>query len=238
MKSGNLAKNCDESADAQAGPLDDLLARNHSWVGRKTLVDPDFFARQVGQQRPDYFWIGCSDSRVPATEIVDLDPGEMFVHRNVANLAPGDDANFNAALHFAVEVLRVRHVIVVGHYGCGSVHAASRAVGNDPVGRWLAPLHALYLRHRSSLMTLGDDAAREDRLCELNVVEQVSGRSRNPIITEAWRDGRELSLHGLIYAIRDGLIASVCAAVSGPGDQLQDRSSCGRDDDELVSNTP
>lgn len=223
-------------ADDRSGPLDDLIARNRSWVQRKTRADPRFFERLVGQQHPDYFWIGCSDSRVPATEIVDLDPGEMFVHRNVANLAPERDPNFSAALLFAVDVLRVRHVIVVGHYGCGGVHAAPDAEGNDPIGRWLAPLRALYSRHRSSLMALDSDSVREDRLCELNVVEQVNGLSYNPIITRAWQNGRDLTLHGLIYAIGDGLIGSVCPAISSPADRPSEALAPASDDDELDPN--
>jgi carbonic anhydrase len=141
--------------DDCGGPLgvpaitpDDLLAFNRAWVRRKTQADPAFFQRLVGQQRPDYFWIGCSDSRVPATEIVDLDPGEMFVHRNVANLAPSDDPNFNAALLFAVDVLRVRHIIVVGHYGCGGIRSATETGADDPIGRWLSPVRALHHVHR------------------------------------------------------------------------------------------
>lgn len=157
-----------------AGPdVDDLLTRNRNWVRRKTFADPSFFKRLVGQQRPRYFWIGCSDSRVPATEIVDLDPGEMFVHRNVGNLAPADDPNFNAALSFAIDTLKVRHVIVVGHYGCGGVAAAWQPPAATPVGRWLAPLRDLRSHHAAPLASLADDGARRDRLCELNVIEQV-----------------------------------------------------------------
>lgn len=193
----------------------DLLERNREWASRKTQSDPCFFARLVGQQSPQYFWVGCSDSRVPATEIVDLDPGEMFVHRNIANLVPASDTNFNAALLFAVNVLRVRHVLVVGHYGCGGIRAARKAVANDAIGLWLAPVRALCWLHRGALHALPDEQAREDRLCELNVVAQAEQVCANSVVKQAWRDGHDLTVHGLIYAIGDGLLQSVCEPVSG-----------------------
>jgi len=200
----------------QAGNDDiaDLLERNRQWASRKTQSDPRFFARLVGQQSPRYFWVGCSDSRVPATEIVDLDPGEMFVHRNIANLVPASDTNFNAALLFAVNVLRVQHVLVVGHYGCGGIRAARNAVANDAIGSWLAPVRALCWQHRTALHALPDEQAREDRLCELNVVAQVEQVCANAVVEEAWREGHDLTVHGLIYAIGDGLLQSVCEPVS------------------------
>ena len=187
----------------------DLLIRNREWAKRKTQDDPQFFNRLVGQQSPDYFWIGCSDSRVPATEIVDFQPGEMFVHRNVGNLVPAGDVNFNAALLFAVDVLRVRHVMVVGHYGCGGIRAAREAATDDVVGKWLAPVRSLCREYHSTLSALCDERAREDRLCELNVIAQVELLHANPIIGRALQDGRELTIHGLIYAIGDGLLQRV-----------------------------
>jgi carbonic anhydrase len=221
MASNRPAEDQQHPACGRGGPLDDLIARNRAWVRRKTESDPRFFERLVGQQRPAYFWIGCSDSRVPATEIVDLDPGEMFVHRNVANLAPAGDANFNAALKFAVDELRVRHVIVVGHYGCGGIRAATDTMADDPVGRWLSPVRALYRRHRSSSRSIHDGGSCEDRLCELNVIDQVGGLSSNPIIASAWAQGRGPTIHGLVYAIGDGLIGSVCDAVLPPQARTQ-----------------
>ena len=196
-------------------------------------MDPQFFKRLVDQQRPEYFWIGCSDSRVPATEIVDLDPGEMFVHRNVANLAAARDPNFSAALFFAVETLRVAHVIVVGHYGCGGVRAAARPGTEDAVGRWLAPLRALRWRHRRMLISLNDESARDDMLCELNIVEQVDCLSRNPIILNAWHSGKNLALHGLIYGIADGLLTSVCPPITTPAKRSR-RSSVSADPDDVA----
>lgn len=208
------------ASDAHAGSchgpggLPGLLRRNRSWVERKTRADPEFFARLVDQQRPDYFWIGCSDSRVPATEIVDLDPGEMFVHRNVANLASADDPNFQAALVFAVETLRVRHILVVGHYGCGGVRAAISPEEPGPVATWLSPIRATLRSHQASLARMTDGENTHDRLCELNVMAQVAQLAENPALTAAWSQGRELSVHGWIYAIRDGLLEPVCRSIS------------------------
>jgi carbonic anhydrase len=196
------------------GSLEHLIHRNRLWASHKTKSDPAFFQRLVAQQRPRYFWIGCSDSRVPATEIVDLDPGEMFVHRNVANLSSEGDPNFEATLSFAVDTLGVDHVIVVGHYGCGGVHAA-RAPGDGPLGHWLASLHALFKRHQHDLSRLAQGDA-DNRLCELNVLDQLARLQRHPTILNAWRAGRQLFIHGWVYAIGDGLIADLCAPVSGP----------------------
>ena len=196
--------------------IDNLLDRNRQWVERKTRTDPDFFARLAGQQEPDYFWIGCSDSRVPATEIVDLDPGEMFVHRNVANLAGHDDASANAALSFAVEQLKVRHVIVAGHYGCGGISAVMTGAGPDGTYDWLAPLRALRLRHGAELDAIADFGRRCDRLCELNVIDQVTQLALHPIITAAWQHGQPLTIHGIIYAVGNGRLRKVCIPVSKP----------------------
>lgn len=192
--------------------LDYLLGRNRDWAARKTKTDSAFFKRLVDQQKPDYFWIGCSDSRVPATEIVDLDPGEMFVHRNVANLAIAGDPSFEAALAFAVERLAVSHVIVVGHYGCGGVHAA-RKPADGVIGAWLAVLHDLHERHCAEFSGL-DETQAENRLCEFNVLDQVARLAHHPTILRAWRAGRGVAVHGWIYSIADGLIARLCDPVS------------------------
>src|SRR5579875_3800313 len=153
--------------------LDDLIDNNRKWAAEKTRVDPDFFKRLVGQQAPEYFWIGCADSRVPANEIVGLDPGEMFVHRNVANLAPPQDANYLSVLQFAVEVLKVKHIIVVGHYGCGGVRAAVDGGRRGLVDHWLHPIREVAEEHRAELEAIEGEQARLDRLCELNVMRQV-----------------------------------------------------------------
>ncbi|CCW17000.1 Carbonic anhydrase [Sphingobium indicum BiD32] len=187
-----------------------LFSRNRAWAQAKTGDDPSFFKRLVGQQHPRYFWIGCSDSRVPATEIVDLDPGEMFVHRNVANLAVDSDPNFSAALQFAVDVLKVEHIIVVGHYGCGGIQAAMAPATDDAIGVWLAPVRALHEAHGCSAQ------ADADRLCERNILSQVEALAANPLIRRAWDQRAPLTLHGWVYAIGDGLLQQVCEPVRGP----------------------
>lgn len=197
--------------EGEEGDLKALFSRNRAWASGKTRTDPAFFSRLVGQQRPDYFWIGCSDSRVPATEIVNLDPGEMFVHRNVANLAVADDPNFAAALQFAVEALEVRHIIVVGHYGCGGIGAAMAEETDDAIGRWLAPVRQLHHRHGGEA-----DAADANKLCERNVTAQVLALSENPLVRAAWARGAPLALHGWVYAIGDGLLRTVCPPVVRP----------------------
>lgn len=194
-------------SDGDAARLSSLFARNRAWANAKTHDDPGFFSRLVGQQRPRYFWIGCSDSRVPATEIVDLDPGEMFVHRNVANLAIADDPNFSAALQFAVEALQVEHIIVVGHYGCGGIQAAMGAKTHDAIGAWLAPVRALHAT---------DCGAPADRLCERNVAAQLASLEGNMLVQAAWKSGADLTLHGWVYGIGDGLLQPVCEPVSSP----------------------
>jgi len=193
--------------------LTSLLVRNRAWADAKTQGDPTFFSRLVGQQRPRYFWIGCSDSRVPATEIVDLDPGEMFVHRNVANLARPDDPNFAAALAFAVDVVDVAHIIVVGHYGCGGIQAAIDGVAEGAIGQWLTPVRDL---HRACTDGAPDTAADADGLCRRNVVAQVMALADNPVVRGAWARGAALTLHGWVYAIGDGLLRNVCEPVCAP----------------------
>jgi carbonic anhydrase len=194
-----------------------LLARNRVWAERKTSADPGFFKRLTAQQSPAYLWIGCSDSRVPATEIVDLDPGEVFVHRNVGNLAPLDDANYLSVLQYGVQVLKVRHVLVVGHYGCGGVLAALQAPREGPVERWLTPIRQLAEEKRSELDALPDDAARHDRLCELNVLAQVRNVAATSLVTDAWAAGEDLTIHGWCYSIGSGLITDLHCTIRGPG---------------------
>jgi carbonic anhydrase len=200
------------------GPIVRLLARNRAWAERKTSVDPGFFHRLAAQQSPEYLWIGCSDSRVPATEIVDLDPGEMFVHRNVGNLAPLDDANYLSVLHYAVQVLKVRHILVVGHYGCGGVLAALQPPREGPVEHWLTPIRQVAQAHRAELDALPDEATRHDRLCELNVLAQVRSVIANPIVTAAWAAGADLTVYGWCYSVGSGLITDLNATVCAPAE--------------------
>ena len=201
--------------------LEDLIENNRQWAAAKTQVDPDFFKRLVNQQTPEYFWIGCADSRVPANEIVNLDPGEMFVHRNVANLTPPQDANYLSTLQYAVHVLKVKHVLVVGHYGCGGVRTAVESQDHGLIDHWLAPIRELAHEHRHELAACGSDKAMLDHLCELNVKSQVRNVCLNPITVGAWRQGQELTIHGWVYSIENGFVTDLGVSVSGLPDRLR-----------------
>jgi carbonic anhydrase len=196
--------------------LEDLKARNLAWSQGKRRADPDFFSRLERQQSPSYLWIGCSDSRVPANEIVGLDPGELFVHRNVANLAPPQDANYLSVLQFAVEVLKVRHVLVVGHYGCGGVKAAIDDHRHGLIDHWLHPIRETAEDCRAELAALPSGKAREDRLTELNVIRQVRNVASDVFVRDAWARGQALSVHGWVYALSDGLVRDLGVTVSSP----------------------
>ena len=196
--------------------LDELKANNRNWAAGKVAVDPGFFKRLEGQQAPKYLWIGCSDSRVPANEIVGLDPGELFVHRNVANLAPPQDANYLSVLQFSVEVLTVEHILVVGHYGCGGVHAAVDGKRRGLVDHWLHPIREVEYDHRHELDALGGGPARWDRLVELNVIRQVKNVARDVFVQDAWAKGQPLCVHGWVYSIADGLVNDLNVTVCAP----------------------
>ena len=198
--------------------LDDLKDNNRAWAAGKVAVDPGFFTRLVGQQAPEYLWIGCSDSRVPANEIVGLDPGEMFVHRNIANLAPPQDANYLSVLQFAVDVLKVKHVIVVGHYGCGGIRAAVSGERLGLVDHWLHPIREVAHEHAHELGELGDETARLNRLCELNVMRQVRNVASDVFVQDAWARGQDLSVHGWVYSLANGLVTDLGVTVSGPAE--------------------
>jgi len=191
----------------------DLLANNRAWASGKTEADPGFFKRLVAQQSPAYFWIGCADSRVPANEIVGLDPGEMFVHRNVANLAPPQDANYLSVLQYAVQVLKVSHILVVGHYGCGGVLAGLNNLRLGLIDHWLSPIRSLVREHHDELMALPTEKQRHDRLCELNVLRQVENVATNPFVLDAWEKGADLTVHGWCYSIENGLVTDLDARV-------------------------
>jgi carbonic anhydrase len=186
--------------------LDDLKANNRAWANRMVSQDPEFFKRLERQQGPQYLWIGCSDSRVPANEIVDLAPGELFVHRNVANLAPPQDANYLSVLQFAVDVIKVRHVIVVGHYGCGGIAAAVDKKRRGLVDHWLHPIREVAQEHRGELEAIADTHKRHDRLCELNVMRQVKNVASDLFVQDAWARGQELAVHGWVYSLATGLV--------------------------------
>ncbi|HEY0648705.1 carbonic anhydrase [Phenylobacterium sp.] len=198
--------------------LDDLKAKNRAWAAGKVAVDPGFFRRLEGQQAPEYLWIGCADSRVPANEIVGLDPGELFVHRNVANLAPPQDANYLSVLQFAVDVIQVKHILVVGHYGCGGVAAAVDGQRRGLVDHWLHPIREVHHIHRHELEALPDEKAKWDRLVELNVIRQVKNVASDVFVQEAWARGQSLSVHGWVYTLGNGLVTDLDVTVSGPED--------------------
>ncbi len=187
--------------------LSQLFERNRAWAAGHVAADPQFFERLCDIQQPEYLWIGCADSRVPANEIVGLAPGEMFVHRNVANLVVPGDLNCMAVVQYAIDVLHVRHIIVTGHYGCGGVRAVMESTpAGSHTERWLAPLRQLALVHGAELGAIPDFAQRWRRLCELNVIEQVKWLLASDVVTEAGHRGLILDVHGWIYDLRDGLL--------------------------------
>jgi carbonic anhydrase len=195
--------------------LDHLKANNRAWAARKISADAGFFTRLEGQQAPEYLWIGCSDSRVPANEIVDLDPGELFVHRNVANLAPPQDANYLSVLQFAVDVIKVKHIIVVGHYGCGGIAAAVSGKRLGLVDHWLHPIREVFAENRAALEAIADERTRLNRLCELNVMRQVRNVSSDVFVQDAWNRGQQLSVHGWVYTLGNGLVTDLNVTVAG-----------------------
>jgi len=195
--------------------LNHLFANNRAWAERIRSEEPEFFRNLSRQQVPKYFWIGCSDSRVPANQITGLMPGEMFVHRNVANVVPPADLNCLSALQFAVDVLKVRHVIVCGHYGCAGVRAVLHGYRLGLVDNWLQNVEDVRQKHADQLAELGDEVQQFDRLCELNVIEQVASVCAAFSIQEAWARGQPLAVHGWIYAVSNGLLCDLGLCVTG-----------------------
>jgi carbonic anhydrase len=198
-----------------------LFENNQAWAERLQARDPEFFAKLAQQQSPDFLWIGCSDSRVPANEIVGLLPGELFVHRNVGNLVIHTDLNCLSVLQYAVDVLQVEHVIVCGHYGCGGIKAALQ---NRPLGlidNWLRHIQDVVRKHETLLAAIADEHKRVDRLCELNVVEQVANVCQTTIVEGAWARGRRLAVHGWIYSLTDGLLRDLAICITGPEEVSQ-----------------
>ncbi|MSO54659.1 MAG: carbonic anhydrase [Rhodospirillales bacterium] len=196
--------------------LDHLKANNRAWAKQKIATDANFFNRLERQQAPEYLWIGCSDSRVPANDIVGLDPGELFVHRNVANMAPPQDANYLSVLQFAVDVLKVKHIMVVGHYGCGGVSAAVDGKRRGLVDHWLHPIRELYRECSAELEAISDGHARLDRLCELNVIRQMRNVASDVFVQEAWARGQSLCVHGWVYSLANGLVKDLNVTATGP----------------------
>ncbi len=198
--------------------LTHLFDNNREWARRKTQADPQFFSRLVQQQNPEYLWIGCADSRVPANEIVGLEPGELFVHRNVANLAIQTDINFLSVLQYAVDVLHIRHIIVCGHYGCGGIRAAIEKQPHGLIDNWLSPIREVYRRHEPALRQIDNRDRLLDRLCELNVVEQVRHVVQSSIVQEAWQRNQPLCVHGWIYRLTDGLLKDMRMCIASNND--------------------
>lgn len=205
--------------------IERLIENNKAWSHAMCERDPCFFSRLAHQQSPEFLWIGCSDSRVPANEIVGLQPGEVFVHRNVANLVVPTDLNCLSVIQYAVDVLKVRHVMVVGHYGCGGIQAVIGGRHLGLVDNWLHHVEDVRCVHSRRLDALGDDRERVDRLCEINVIEQVGHVSRLPSVCDAWQRGQDLAIHGMIYGVQDGLLRSLCPPVEEPLNLLSWRKS-------------
>ncbi|MCF7689650.1 MAG: carbonate dehydratase [Cephaloticoccus sp.] len=193
-----------------------LFASNRAWAQRIQNLDPEFFAKLSHQQTPEYLWIGCSDSRVPANEIIGLLPGEVFVHRNIANVVVHTDLNCLSVIQFAVDVLKVKHIMVVGHYGCGGVQAVMECKRVGLADNWLRHVQDVKLKHDRCLCGLPDSGAQGAKLCELNVIEQVSNVCSTTIAQDAWAKGQELTVHGWIYGLKDGHLRDLKMSVNSP----------------------
>lgn len=193
--------------------LKDLFAANRRWAEEMRSQDEDFFLRLSRVQNPDYLWIGCADSRVPANDIVGLLPGELFVHRNVANLVVHTDFNMLSVLQYAIEVLKIQHVIVCGHYGCGGVKSAMNGASLGLADNWLRNVKDVYQKHRDTLEAEKDLERRSDLLCELNVFEQSRHVAQTTIVQNAWKRGQRVEIHGWIYAVRDGLLKDLSVEI-------------------------
>jgi carbonic anhydrase len=206
-------------------PLSHLFEQNAAWARSISQRDPDFFQKLSRQQSPEYLWIGCSDSRVPANEIIGLLPGEVFVHRNVANVVVHTDLNCLSVIQFAVDVLKVKHIMVVGHYGCGGVRAVLRCERVGLADNWLRHVQDVREKHDGCLCRLGDETARSARLCELNVIEQAANVCSTTIVRDAWERGQTLNVHSWIYGLRDGLLRDLNFLASNPQEAAENYSA-------------
>jgi len=191
-----------------------LFENNRAWAQRISAEDPDFFSRLSHQQQPEYLWIGCSDARVPANDIVGLLPGELFVHRNVANVVVHTDLNCLSVVQFAIDVLKVKHIIVCGHYGCGGIKAVINRSELGLIDNWLRYVEDVYLKYRAPLDAIADPILRGDKLCELNVVEQVENLCRTTVVQTAWKNGQPLAVHGWVYRVDDGILRDLNICVN------------------------
>ena len=197
-------------------PLQHLLNNNMQWAAGETQHDAHYFERLSTRQHPEYLWIGCADSRVPANEIIGLDPGEVFVHRNVANVVVHTDMNCLSVIQYAVDILKVKHIIVCGHYGCGGVQAAMENIQHGLIDNWLRHIKDIYQKHKIEVDSIDDDQQRKERVCEINVLEQVSNVCYTSIVQNAWQRGQPLTVHGWIYGLRDGLLNDLGIMIDGP----------------------
>jgi carbonic anhydrase len=196
------------------GQLDHLIAQNRAWADAIRLKDPEFFAKLSRQQSPEFLWIGCSDSRVPANDIVNLLPGELFVHRNIANVVVHTDLNCLSVVQFAVDVLKVKHIIVCGHYGCSGVRAALRCERIGLADNWLRHIQDVSEKHSACVHAVAGEIERTNRLCELNVIEQASNVCQTTMVRDAWDRGQPLTVHGWVYGLKDGLVRDLGMSVS------------------------
>ncbi len=204
----------------KASPLSNLLDNNNAWAASRTAEDPSYFSRLANQQNPEYFWIGCSDSRVPANQITGLDPGEVFVHRNVANVVVPSDLNCLAVMQFAVDVLQVKHIIVVGHYNCGGVRAALENQRHGLVDNWLRHIKDVRDRHIGLIEQVAPEG-RVNKLCELNVVEQVVNVCQTTVVLDAWQRGQNLTVHGWVYGLDDGRVRDLGMRASSEEESVE-----------------
>ena len=201
--------------------LKNLFEKNKNWAAKVKESTPDFFLNLSKQQNPEYLWIGCSDSRVPANEIVDMLPGEIFVHRNIANLVIHTDLNCLSVIQYAVEVLQVKHIIVCGHYGCGGIQTAMENKEHGLIDNWLQNINDLYRFHQAEIDALHDEKEKIDLLCELNVVEQVANICHTTIVQKVWKSGQELTVHGWIYSIEDGILKDLNVCITNLDERSQ-----------------
>lgn len=202
--------------------LENLFQNNREWAASMEKQDPGFFKKLAGQQSPEYLWIGCADSRVPANEIVNLLPGELFVHRNIANVVVHTDLNCLSVLQFAIDVLGVKHIIVCGHYGCSGVHTALERRRIGLADNWLRHVQDVHTKHERYLGEVLPTREKQDRLCELNVIEQVANVCQTTIVQDAWERKQSVTVHGWIYGLKDGLLRDLGVTVGGPS-QLEDK---------------
>ena len=197
--------------------VEDLFANNRAWARQRSEADPEFFLRLAKQQRPRYLWIGCSDARVPANTLLGLDPGDVFVHRNIANLAIHSDLNYLSVLQYAVDLLEVEHIIICGHYGCGGVRAALSSQQYGLIDNWLRHIRDIRERYDAYFEALGD-GEREDLLVELNALTQVQNVARTPILQNAWARGQKVEVHGWVYRLHDGILHDLGCRIGGPNE--------------------